>query len=155
MFWKNVYDINNQEVDLKGINLVGLGGYHHSGFTPSNGFLINQSDYNKAIKSLRKLNSQNEKTIFITHGPPKSTSKIDYVNGAGHVGDDTIKKIMNEDLDLVNVHGHIHERGGNVANYKSGIAINAASITRYMANSPAKALLLTIKNNSLKYNWLK
>lgn len=154
--YPNVFDIKDKSVDLKGFNIVGMGGYHDSRFTDSEGFLLEKGDYNKALNSLQKFQDQNEPTLFVTHSPPKSNSKIDYVNGVGNVGDLEIAKIMNnKSLDkIVNVHGHIHECGGNVAKYKSGIALNVASITSYMNQKGIHTPLLIINDNEVKYKEL-
>ncbi|MDP2672452.1 MAG: metallophosphoesterase [Nanoarchaeota archaeon] len=154
--YPNVFDIKNKSVDLKDFNIVGMGGYHDSRFMDSEGFLLEKGDYEKALNSLQKFQNQNEPTIFVTHSPPKSNSKIDYVHGAGNVGDSEIEKIMNnKSLDkIVNVHGHIHEGGRNVAKYKSGVALNVASITSYMNQKGVNTPLLIIKDNDIQYKEL-
>ena len=146
--YPNVFDINKKSVDLEGVNLVGMGGYHDLRFLPRNGFLLNPSDYAKAEKNLEEFQIQKEPEIFITHGPPKSRTLIDFVQNAGHVGDLKIEKIMNSpDLEnIINVHGHIHEGGGNFDKYKAGIAINIASITDYSNPKGFNTGVISIKN---------
>jgi len=136
--YPRVFDIRNASVDLEGVNIVGLGGYHDKRFTDPNGFILTPDDYKTAIDMLFSFQDQDELTLFVTHSPPKSKSKIDYVPEAGHVGDENIKDIMNIDFEekVNNIHGHIHEGGGNIDHfgYKAGMAINVSSITDY--NNP-------------------
>jgi len=155
--YQNIFDINEGTVDLKGFNIVGMGGYHHLGFTAKDGFLLNNSDYNDAYNDLKQFQTQYEPTIFVTHGPPKSKTLIDYVEGVGNVGDETIRKIMNSNLEgIINVHGHIHEGGGNLDRYNSGVAINVAAITDFNNLRGANTGLITInQNGEIKYQELR
>lgn len=153
---KNVISINSRSVDLHGVNIVGMGGYHHPSFIPKDGFLLGESDYKRAEDNLLKFQRQNEPTIFVTHGPPKSGTKIDYVRGVGHVGDKNISKILNNsDLDeIINVHGHIHEGGRNRDSYSSGSSINVASITPYNNSKGSNTGLLTFNEGKFSYKEL-
>ncbi len=149
--YPNVFDINEKAADLKGVNIVGMGGYHHPRFTTRYGFLLDNGDYKRAEEDIDELQSQKEPIVFVTHGPPKSDTRIDYVRGAGHVGDDSIAKIMDSNLgDIINVHGHIHEGGGASDKYKAGVAINVASIISYM-NKGGQTGMITIKNNKAEF----
>ena len=156
--YPNVFDINGKTVDLKEFNIVGMGGYHDPRFITRDGFLLKDSDYKKAFESLSKFQSQDirEPTVFVTHGPPRSRTRIDYVKGFGHVGDNKTKRIMNSELEgIINLHGHIHEGGGNSdKGNSSGISVNVASITDFIRNG-ANTGLLTIKNSRVGYQELK
>ncbi len=153
--YPNVLDINGKNADLQGLNLVGVGGYHHPRFTTQGGFLLNEKDYEVAKKSLENFEEQAENTLLISHGPPKSKTKIDYVMGAGHVGDENLKRIMNSNLEkITNVHGHIHEGGGNSDTYRAGNSINVASITSYNNSRGANTGLIEIKDNEINYKEL-
>lgn len=154
--YPNVLDIKDKIADLKGVNIIGMGGYHDSRFTASGGFLLSDTDYKKATENLTEMQKQKELDIFVTHGPPKSKTIIDYVEGAGHVGDEEISKIMNENLEkMINVHGHIHEGGNNSCKYKCGTAINVASINGLNnPNAPTTALIF-VKDNGITYEFLR
>lgn len=130
----NVHDITKLSVDLEGLNIVGLGGYHHPRFTAPKGYLLKEGDYEWAYEQLQAYQSQEEPILFVTHGPPFSKSRIDYVYGTGHVGDKNLTLIMNGDLDhIVNAHGHIHQGGGHQdTTYKAGTSINVASVTSFL-----------------------
>ena len=149
----NVFDINDETVDLEGLNLVGMGGYHHPRFTDVNGFLLNGNDYERAFSDLKELQSQNEPTVLVTHGPPKASgsSRIDLVRGAGHVGDESTREIMQSpDLsDVTNVHGHIHEGGRNSFGYRAGKSHNVAAVTSFMNRRGPNTSLLTIEDGQV------
>ena len=151
--YPNVMDLHNASADLEGVNLVGMGGYHHPRFTTNNGFLLQKSDYEKALKSLSAFQSQKEPTLFVTHGPPKSEdSQIDYVKGPGHVGDNNITAIMNSGLkNVVNVFGHIHEGGNHADLYGAGPAINVAAITDFMSKKSGNAVVVSFKDGKMGY----
>lgn len=155
--YPNVFDINKKSVDLKGLNIIGMGGYHDQRFTTENGFLLSNSDYNRAEGDLNNFQVQKEPNIFVTHSPPKSKTLIDYVFGVGHVGDRNIQEIMNSSKleKIINIHGHIHEGGRNSDNYKSGIAINIAAIGDYNNQKGANTGLISIKNGKANYKEVK
>ncbi len=158
----NVFDINRKKVDMAGVNLVGIGGYHDRNFTDSEGFVLRNSDYNFARESLRDFAEQREPIVLVSHGPPRSEGEIDYVEGFGHVGDERIRGILEDKLDsrVINVHGHIHEGGGAKANYGvngsvfglgANYAVNVASVTSYGAkDGGGSASIMTI--NGLNRN---
>lgn len=132
-----VFDISDATLDFSGVNIVGLGGYHNPRFLPRSGRLLQEEDYARAAASLRSLQEQNEPTFFVTHGPPQATSLIDYVPNVGHVGDENLTQILSSDLrNIVHLHGHIHEGGGNEERFPAGVSINVASITSYSNPSP-------------------
>ena len=158
----NVFDINRRKVDLAGVNLVGIGGYHDARFIDNRGFFLGKRDYNFAKDSLEDFAEQREPIVLVSHGPPRSEGEIDYVEGFGNVGDERIREILEERLDsrVINVHGHIHEGGGVRADYgKDGsvfdlgvnYAINAASVTSHGAkDGGGSATIMTI--NGLNKN---
>lgn len=130
--YPNVFNINNKEVDLIGINMVGMGGYHDKRFTSPEGFHLRREDYEKALASLKGLYQQGEQTILVTHSPPFSNTKIDYVENVGNVGDKAISYLLVQGLEkIVNLHGHIHEGGGSCARFGENLAINVASVGDY------------------------
>lgn len=130
--YPNVFDINNKEVDLIGINMVGMGGYHDKRFTSPGGFHLRREDYEKALAGLKELYKQGENTILVTHSPPYSDTKIDYVENAGNVGDKAILYLLNQGLEkIINLNGHIHEGGGSCASFGENLSINVASVGDY------------------------
>jgi Icc-related predicted phosphoesterase len=152
----NVFDIKEHQVDLQGVNLVGMGGYHHPRFTVRGGFLLTRDDYRRALRHLEDFQSQQEPTVFVTHGPPLASTRIDYVAGAGHVGDRNIRALMDASLkNIINVHGHIHEGGRAMDRYRAGPAYNVAAVT--LLNNPRgpNAGLITVANGEASYANIK
>lgn len=148
--YPNVFDIKENSVDLKGVNIVGMGGYHDKRFISEDGFSLSDSDYERAIKDIKDFQKQKEATILVTHGPPKSKTKIDYVPRVGNVGDEKLAAIMNSDIKaLQNVHGHIHEGGRNYHKYKAGIATNVAAITDYNNEKGPYKFVIRIRDDKL------
>ena len=149
----HVFDINQASVDLHGVNIVGMGGYHDPRFITPGGFQLKDKDYKIALRNLLDLQRQNEPTIFVTHGPPNShKTPIDYVARVGHVGDMQLSAILMSGIgNIINVHGHIHEGGRNTEKYAAGIAINVAAITSYNNKKGTNIGLITISNGKFSY----
>jgi len=132
-----------------------MGGYHVPERTA--GFLLTEADYQRAKKELEKFQVQDEPILFITHGPPRSTTKIDYVLSIKeHVGDDKIKEILDGDLEnIVNFHGHIHEGGRHKDEYNSGFSYNIAAITPFNNPLGPNTGLITINDGKVSYKEIK
>jgi len=143
--------------DFEGVNMVFLGGYHDSRFLPGDGLLFTPVFYRAAQNELRDYRNQNEPTIFVTHGPPLTDdSPIDYVPNVGHVGDPNLTAIMNSDLrNIIHIHGHIHEGGGNQKEFPAGVSINVASVTDYQNPNAPTVGLLTIIDDIATYTQLE
>ena len=95
--------------------------------------------------------NRKEPIVFVTHGPPKSRTKIDFVPGVGHVGDKNLSDILNYEKlkNILNVHGHIHEGGGSSATYNSNQAFNIAAIGSYNNPGESRTSLLSIKDGKI------
>ncbi|HLC98126.1 MAG TPA: metallophosphoesterase [Candidatus Nanoarchaeia archaeon] len=128
-----IFDISDATLDFAGMNIVGRGGYHDARFLAEAGRLLIEEDYASARRELERLQEQNEPIFFVTHGPPRATTVIDYVPGFGHVGDQNLTRILNDSTlrNIVHLHGHIHEGGGNEEQFPAGTSMNVASITQY------------------------
>lgn len=142
-----VFDISNATLDFSGVNIVGRGGYHDPRFLAETGRLLTEEDYASARNELERLQEQDEPTFFVTHGPPRATTAIDYVPGFGHVGDQNLTRILNDSTlrNIVHLHGHIHEGGGNEERFPAGTSINVASITQYQNPNWPKVFLCTVE----------
>ncbi len=149
--YSTVVDISSGSIDAQGVNIVGLGGYHDRNFIAPGGYLIAPQDYERAGKELARLAQQNEAVILVTHGPPRTDGKIDFVIGAGNVGDLKLNDLIPKAT--INVHGHIHEGGGN-SSLIGSIALNAASVTDYNHPSAPNAALITISGLNASYEFL-
>ena len=105
------YNIHGKRVEIKdGFNVVGFG---YSNITPFNtpGELPEERMY----KEMSKIDI-NEKTILLTHCPPKGVLDNGY-------GCEAVRKIIEERSPLINVFGHIHEIEGSKI-HKKTICIN-------------------------------
>ncbi|MFW6230683.1 MAG: metallophosphoesterase family protein [Nanoarchaeota archaeon] len=128
---KNLFDITGKTVKRPSFAIVGLGGFHDFMLSDPDALLIEKRDHKKAEKEIKKLSGK-QPIIFVSHGPPLSTAFIDMVDGFGHTGDVEITRILDENVqDVINIHGHIHERGGEYEKFRSGISINIAAITDF------------------------
>jgi Icc-related predicted phosphoesterase len=136
--YPNVHDISGQSIDLDGLNIVGFAGYYHPRFTARDGFVNKKADYVNAFEQIRSYGDDDDMTVFVTHSPPfinpqkHGNSSIDYVQGAGHVGDKNITAIL-EHTEVLNLCGHIHEGGSESAKVGRSFSYNGASVTPYMA----------------------
>jgi Icc-related predicted phosphoesterase len=128
--YPQVIDVNGKAVDAGGAHLVGLGGYYLKNFIPDDGFLTNATSYAAAERQLKSFRAE-APVIFVTHSPPLGRSKIDLVEGVGHVGDANITRILSG-TSVFHVCGHIHEGGGTFEQFNRSTSYNAASITPYM-----------------------
>lgn len=150
---RDVRDLHRRFVDLDGLNLVGLGGYYVARRTPEDGFPLAAEDYAEARELLRQAQSQNEPLLFVTHSPPRTDTKLDFVEGAGNVGDPELAAIGRE-FAVINVCGHIHEGGGQAALGPS-LLVNAASITRYNNPDGQRGVLIDFENGETRMTPLR
>ena len=130
----NLIDLNRKGIDFKGINLIGLGGYHNTSIMPETGIRIYDKDYEEVLNLIKSFQVQNEVTLFITHGPPwTGNSFLDYLPEYGYVGDKKISEILNHKgfKNIYHLHGHLHERSGMSARFASAISVNVSGITSY------------------------
>lgn len=150
----NVFDLSVFSVDAQGANIVGIGGYHDADFIAQGGFQISGEEYSRAEKTIAEFARQNEPIILVTHSPPKTGGRVDYVEGAGNVGDSRINELLSGSK-VINVHGHIHEGGGNTAAVGNSTAINVASITAYNNPNAPGAAIITIRNGIAEYKFIR
>jgi Icc-related predicted phosphoesterase len=97
------------------LHLFVLPGYHNKDFSQPGACIYRQKDVD-VVSSLMK-DSQNMNEIFVlaSHGPPlgKGNYDLDFAAGGGNVGDENLKKLI-EDYNIpVGIFSHILESGGN------------------------------------------
>ena len=131
----NVVDINARSVDLDGLNIVGMGGYHQAGRGAPDAFVIGPEDYARARANLADFaaTQPGEPVVFLSHSPPLGAGNEDYVEGFGvngHTGDPALAAILDE-LPCWHLCGHIHQRGGEQEAFARGVSRNVASVTPY------------------------
>ena len=148
-----IFDINGRSVDLKGLNIIGLGGYYDNKFMPENGFLLTREDYSRAVRQILSYKSQNEETLLVTHSPPYTQGgKIDRILQGANVGDVNISLMLSDPRlgKFDNVNGHIHEAGGTSAEFPDGNSYNVAAINPLNNPTSGDVTLLTIYGNGKK-----
>lgn len=109
---------------------VGQGG----GLTGDPGELMNTEK--EIEKTLDKLLDKKEKTILLTHLPPKNT-KIDLSHGILHIGSKAVRKIIEKKQPKLHLCGHVHEALGE-DKIGQTTSINPGAVKE------GKALLLTL-----------
>ncbi len=97
-----------------GVSFVALAGYHLTKWLPTDGFLYGAAEL-AAVEGLIKASAAAGAgtTVLLTHGPPKSAGNhgIDYVPGAGNVGDPALVELIKCNQVPFAICGHIHEAG--------------------------------------------
>jgi Icc-related predicted phosphoesterase len=146
---KNLIDIHMKTIKKKDFAIVGFGGCFDFMITDPEGVVPGQKEYKKVKVMLQKVTKK--PLLFVTHVPPKSRENIDFVPGYDHVGDSEIRKLMTCTKNIVNIHGHIHEQGGQFSYYKTNIAINVASITPFHNYRGSNTAILRMFNNKVLY----
>ena len=88
-------------------------------------------------KALEKVLDQKEKTILLTHLPPKNT-KIDRAHGMILAGSKAVRGAIEKNQPILHLCGHIHEASGEDKIGKT-ISINIGAVKE------GKALILNIE----------
>jgi Icc-related predicted phosphoesterase len=158
--YPNIFDIHGSSVDLEGLNMVASGGYHDTSFLAFRGYRLKKSDYDSIEDQIKNFQAsqKEEPVLLVTHGPPKSGTRIDYVQGAGHVGDTNLADILNSsELEklIIHIFGHIIEGGGyGDGSYKNGTAVNIAGIDNPFGDGSYSVITLKDGNMLLERYYL-
>ena len=96
--------IHSKKRVFGGIEFVGFGGSPPTPFgTPKE--YADEELYDSIVKMVSK------KTVVLSHAPPHNT-KADAIEGGGHVGCKSLRKLIEEKQPLACLCGHIHENQG-------------------------------------------
>lgn len=150
----NVFNINNSFLDLDLFSIVSIGGYHHPKFTAKGAKLIGKSDYNLLYSNFTKALNLHKPIIFLSHGPPKTSSEVDKINSGYNVGDENFTNLMLHPQlkNVIHVFGHIHEAGGSFFNFAPDkVSVNVSAITDFNSDKKVRACVIDIEDN--KYSW--
>lgn len=131
-----------QEMEAKKISIHGknkkIGKWNFAGFgggiTGHIGEILHTEE--QIEKTLEKTLERKEKTVLVTHLPPKNTS-IDLAHGKMHAGSTAIRKIIEQKQPTIHVCGHIHEALGE-DKIGTTTTINAGAVKE------GKALILNL-----------
>lgn len=102
-----------RRLDGEGFDVVSLSGYHDKRYLHLNGGCLYTD---KAIDEVAQAaKASDDPVVFLTHGPPKQSGKpaLDFVPGAGNVGDPAITKLIKDAKIPFGVFGHILEAAGH------------------------------------------
>lgn len=96
---KNVHNMNKKAKKIGEYIFFFWGG---GGFSPIN------KPLEVALEKFKQDRKNEEKVIFITHGPPYNT-ELDFLDWAGHVGCKSQRKFLQEIKPILQICGHLHE----------------------------------------------
>ncbi len=147
-----VKDMHKKRLIMKGFGVVFLGGYHISKMTDPEGFVLDEHDYEWVDKSVKEIKKKGLPVVLITHGPPLSPGMLDFLPFFGNVGDEVLSDIISSfDGDLMNLHGHIHEKSGERYMFGDNISINISSITNFSNPRFSNSAVLDIEEKRIVY----
>ncbi|MGC4115760.1 MAG: hypothetical protein QM765_14400 [Myxococcales bacterium] len=100
-----------RKLEAEAFDVVALGGYSDKGYVKSTGACLYKPDDAKTIVTLAK--DAKHPVVLLMHGPPAQKGKdaIDFVPGAGNVGDKDVTAAIQEAKIPFGIHGHILEAG--------------------------------------------
>ena len=147
-----VRDMHRKTYITKDVSMIFLGGYHNPMMTEPEGFMIDENDYEWLHKRLKVLKKKEKPIILVSHGPPMSTGMLDFLPFFGNVGDEVLSDIISSFKgDLVNLHGHIHEKTGEHYTFKNTIAINASAVTNFSNPRPPNTSIVEVSEGKIVY----
>lgn len=110
---RNIMTIHKKIINYNGLYLIGYGNL---------GFSERSADVEVFLKKI-KTKVKNQKIIFMSHAPPRKT-KVDYLEWLGHVGCNSLRKIMLSIKPVYYICGHLHENFGKTDKIKNTTIIN-------------------------------
>jgi hypothetical protein len=101
-----------RRVDLDGLDVVSISGYHDRAFLHLTGGCIYKDKDLTAAEEAAK--AADDPVLLLTHGPPrmKGQQAIDYVPGADNVGDPRVTDLIKSAKIPFGISGHILEAAG-------------------------------------------
>ncbi|MGI5861389.1 MAG: metallophosphoesterase family protein [Myxococcales bacterium] len=160
-----------RRIDADGYDVVGLGGYTERAYAKSGGVCLYKKE---DVDELVALAGQaDDPVVLLMHGPPlqKGQRAIDFVPGAGNVGDPSITEAIKRAKIAFGVHGHILEAGGRATDLAGKpLAEGKLHPALFLNPGPASALpwklndgkmsyglaaILTLKGKSARYEILR
>ena len=139
------------------VRFVALGGYHDPRWVGEDCFRYGEAELQR-VASL--LGSGEAPDVLLTHGPPQSsgTHGIDYVPGAGNVGDPALKQLIEQHEVAFSISGHIHEAGQRAVDAKDRALAAGQPANKMLLNAAAvrdgKASLVTIAAGQMSFTAL-
>lgn len=99
--------------DGDGVDLASIAGYHDKTYLHLSGGCIYGEKDLAALE--RAIQAADDAVVLLAHGPPRQRGQkaIDYVPGAGNVGDPRLTEVVTRHKVPFGIHGHILEAGGS------------------------------------------
>ena len=141
-----------RRVEAESFEVVALGGYWDKGYTKGTGACVYKPEDARSIVTLAKRASH--PVVLLMHGPPRQKGKeaIDFVPGAGNVGDPEVAAALAEAKIAIGVHGHILEAGGKATD-TAGKPLSPGKLHPALFLNPGGATALPWKMNDGKTSY--
>ncbi|RMG19186.1 MAG: hypothetical protein D6729_05815 [Deltaproteobacteria bacterium] len=100
-----------RRVDLDGVDIVSLPGYHLRQFASESASCIHDAEDVKSLVPLAE--GADDPVLLLTHGPPKQRGRrrLDFIPDAGNVGHALLTETIRRAGIRFGIHGHIVEAG--------------------------------------------
>ncbi|MBL8953363.1 MAG: hypothetical protein JNK82_21495, partial [Myxococcaceae bacterium] len=138
--------------DGPGFDLVSISGYHDKTYLHlSGGCIYNDQALTDAETAIR---AADDPVVMLVHGPPRQSGKqaIDFVPGAGNVGDPKLADLLKRMKVPFGVFGHILEAGGHATDLGGKpIAQKKPSAALYVNQGSANPLPWKMNDGTTSY----
>jgi Icc-related predicted phosphoesterase len=133
--------------DGDGFDVASLGGYYDKTYVHATGVCIYSAADVAVIAAAAK--ESDDPVVLLTHGPPRQEGKeaIDFVPGAGNVGDPALTDVIKEAKIAFGVHGHILEAAARATDL-AGKPVPEKKLLKSFFLNPGSANPLPWKLNS-------
>lgn len=141
-----------RHLEAEAFDVVSLGGYSDKGYVKGSGAcLYKPADAATIVKFAQEAKHP---VVLLMHGPPQQKGKeaIDFVPGAGNVGDKDVTAAIVEAKIAFGVHGHILEAGGRATDL-AGKPLAAGKPHPQLFLNPGGASALPWKMNDGKTSY--
>lgn len=107
--------------DGEGFDVVTLAGYHDKRYLHLTGGCLYPDKAIDEVADAAK--DSNDPVVFLAHGPPKQSGKaaLDFVPGAGNVGDPRLTELVSRAKIPFGIFGHILEAAGHGTDLKGAV----------------------------------
>ncbi len=138
--------------DGPGFDVVAISGYHDKTYLHlSGGCIYNDQALTDAESAIR---SADDPVVMLVHGPPRQSGKqaLDFVPGAGNVGDPKLADLLKRMKVPFGVFGHILEAGGHATDLSGKpIAQKKSSAALYVNQGSANPLPWKMNDGTTSY----
>lgn len=124
-----------RHLDLGGVHLLTLPGWSNRRFMQSGACRYGEPDLDDLRQLAQPLVDAGEPVVLLTHGPPRGegSQALDMTHDAGNVGDEGLRRLIDEVPISFGVFSHILEAGGRVRSGLSGEALLPSPVRKPQA----------------------